>query len=162
MLTIEQLYDLNHTLAADYLRQFTYPWEALAGIKAEILRIGAALDPAEYTEISEHVWVHKTATGCADGVSGCALHHRRADGSAALRVHPRQCAGRGRLRGRQLCGAEERDSFRPCADAALQLRRRQHPRLLQPHGGGVDYQQREERQDAGDGSRAQAKAWQPA
>ena len=33
MLTIEQLYDLNHTLAADYLRQFTYPWEALAGIK---------------------------------------------------------------------------------------------------------------------------------
>lgn len=59
MLTIEQLYDLNHTLAADYLRQFTYPWEALVGIKAEILRIGAALDPAEYTEISEHVWVHK-------------------------------------------------------------------------------------------------------
>ena len=49
-------------LAADYLRQFTYPWEALAGIKAEILRIGAALDPAEYTEVSEHVWVHKTAT----------------------------------------------------------------------------------------------------
>ena len=51
MLTIEQLYDLNHTLATDYLRQFTYPWEALAGIKAEILRIGAALDPAEYTEV---------------------------------------------------------------------------------------------------------------
>ena len=49
MLTIEQLYDLNHTLAADYLRQFTYPWEALAGIKAEILRIGAALDSAGKT-----------------------------------------------------------------------------------------------------------------
>lgn len=84
MLTIEQLYDLNHTLAADYLRQFTYPWEALAGIKAEILRIGAALDPAEYTEVSEHVWVHKTATVAPDGVSGCALHHRRADGSAGI------------------------------------------------------------------------------
>ncbi len=111
MLTIEQLYDLNHTLAADYLRQFTYPWEALAGIKAEILRIGAALDPAEYTEVSEHVWVHKTADGCADRVSGCALHHRRADGSAALRVHPRQRAGGGRLCGRQLCGAEERHLF---------------------------------------------------
>ena len=62
MLTIEQLYDLNHTLAADYLRQFTYPWEALAGIKAEILRIGAALAPAEYTEISEHVWVHPASS----------------------------------------------------------------------------------------------------
>ena len=62
MLKTEQLYDLSHTMAADYLRQFSYPWEALAGIKAEILRLGATLDPAEYTEVSEHVWVHKTAT----------------------------------------------------------------------------------------------------
>ncbi len=31
MLTIEQLYDLNHTLAADYMRQFSYPWEVLVG-----------------------------------------------------------------------------------------------------------------------------------
>ena len=31
-LTISDLYDLDHTLAASYLRQFTYPWEALAGI----------------------------------------------------------------------------------------------------------------------------------
>ena len=30
-LTISDLYDLDHTLAANYLRQFTYPWEALAG-----------------------------------------------------------------------------------------------------------------------------------
>ena len=43
MLTIEQLYDLNHTLAADYLRQFTYPWEALAGISDLILEIGKQL-----------------------------------------------------------------------------------------------------------------------
>ena len=62
MLTITELFDLNHTIAADYLRGFTYPWEALAGLKAEIIRLGAALDPAEYTEISEHVWVHRTAT----------------------------------------------------------------------------------------------------
>ena len=25
-LTIPDLYDLDHTLAGDYLRQFTYPW----------------------------------------------------------------------------------------------------------------------------------------
>lgn len=62
MMTIEQLYDLEHTLAADYLRQFTYPWEALAGLKAEIIRLGEALDKAEYNEVSEQVWVHKTAT----------------------------------------------------------------------------------------------------
>ena len=45
-LTIPDLYDLDHTLAADYLKQFTYPWEALAGIKDLILELGAAL-PAE-------------------------------------------------------------------------------------------------------------------
>ena len=29
---IVDLYDLSHTQAADFLRQFTYPWEALAHI----------------------------------------------------------------------------------------------------------------------------------
>ena len=38
---ITDLYDLTHTLAADYLSGFTYPWEALAGIKDLILEIGA-------------------------------------------------------------------------------------------------------------------------
>ena len=54
------MYDLDHTLAKDYLSQFTYPWEALKGIKDLILSIGPTLSD-EYEEISEHVWVHKTA-----------------------------------------------------------------------------------------------------
>ena len=62
MYTIKDLYDLDHTLAKDYLLGFTYPWEALAGIKDMILDLGKTLDPAEYDEISEHVWVHKSAT----------------------------------------------------------------------------------------------------
>lgn len=62
MLTICDLFDLSHSIAGDYLRQFTYPWEALSGIKAEIIRLGEALPKDEYTEIGEHVWVHKTAT----------------------------------------------------------------------------------------------------
>ncbi len=61
MYKIIDLYDLDHTLAADYLRQFTYPWEALKGIKDLILALGPALDPEEYSEVSEHVWVHRTA-----------------------------------------------------------------------------------------------------
>ena len=61
MYTINDLYDLDHTMAAEYLAQFTYPWEALKGIKDLILEIGSKLDAEEYTEVSEHVWVHKTA-----------------------------------------------------------------------------------------------------
>ena len=61
MYTIESLYDLSHTLSADYLRQFTYPWEALKGIKELILSLGPTLGK-EYTEVSPQVWVHNTAT----------------------------------------------------------------------------------------------------
>ena len=43
MLTVNELYDLSHSLAGDYLKQFTYPWEALAGISELILEIGKQL-----------------------------------------------------------------------------------------------------------------------
>ena len=61
MYTIKDLYDLDHTLAKDYLSQFTYPWEALKGIKDFILELGPTLGD-DYTEVTENVWVHKTAT----------------------------------------------------------------------------------------------------
>ena len=61
MYTIKDMYDLDHTLAADYLSQFTYPWEALGGIKNMILELGSRLDPDEYDQVQENVWVHKTA-----------------------------------------------------------------------------------------------------
>ena len=60
MVTIQELFDLDHTLAKDYLSRFTYPWEALAGIKDFILALGPTLGE-EYEEVGEHVWVHKTA-----------------------------------------------------------------------------------------------------
>ena len=62
MYTINDLYSLEHTLAAAYLKGFTYPWEALGGIKEEIIRLGQSLDPMDYIEVSPQVWVHKTAT----------------------------------------------------------------------------------------------------
>lgn len=60
MLTISDLYDLDHTLAGEYLKGFTYPWEALKGIKELIVSLGSNLGD-DYEEISEQVWVHKTA-----------------------------------------------------------------------------------------------------
>lgn len=61
MYTINDLYDLDHTLAGEYLSRYTYPWEALKGIKEFILTLGPTLDPAEYTEVLPQVWVHRTA-----------------------------------------------------------------------------------------------------
>ena len=60
MVTVKELYDLEHTLAGEYLAAFTYPWEALKGIKDLILSLGEKLGE-DYEEVQEHVWVHKTA-----------------------------------------------------------------------------------------------------
>ncbi|MBQ3383944.1 MAG: UDP-N-acetylglucosamine pyrophosphorylase [Erysipelotrichaceae bacterium] len=61
MYSIKDMYDLDHTLAKEYLEGFIYPWEALKGIKDLIIKLGKELDKEEYDEVSENVWVHKTA-----------------------------------------------------------------------------------------------------
>lgn len=60
MYKIKDLYDLNHTLAKEYLSHYEYPWQALKGIKELIIELGQTLGD-EYQEISEHVWIHKDA-----------------------------------------------------------------------------------------------------
>lgn len=60
MVTIQELYDLEHTQAKSYLAQFTYPWEALKGIKDFIVQLGSTLGD-DYQEVSPQVWVHRTA-----------------------------------------------------------------------------------------------------
>ena len=60
MIKTMELYDLNHTLAGEYLKKFEYPWQALSGIKELILELGSKLGD-EFTQVSPDVWVHKTA-----------------------------------------------------------------------------------------------------
>lgn len=68
---ILNLYNLEETIACDYLKQFEYPWEALAGISDYIIALGKTLDLNEYNNISENIWIHKTAkvaaTACFNG-----------------------------------------------------------------------------------------------
>ena len=61
MYLINELYDLTHTLADRYLEGFTYPWEALKGIKEMIVSLGRSLDSSQYTQTAPDVWVHNTA-----------------------------------------------------------------------------------------------------
>lgn len=61
MYQISELYDLCHTLAGPYLEQFTYPWEALKGLKDFILTLGPTLDAAFYNQPAPNVWVAKSA-----------------------------------------------------------------------------------------------------
>ena len=61
LLEISGLYELSHTRAKGYLEGFTYPWEALSGIREMILSVGAQLSAEDFHEVSPQVWVHKTA-----------------------------------------------------------------------------------------------------
>ncbi len=58
---IINLYDLSHSKAGVYLSSYSYPWEALDGIKELIISLGKALDKSEYDEVSENVWISRSA-----------------------------------------------------------------------------------------------------
>ena len=60
MIRIQELFDLDHTLAKEYLSEFTYPWEALAGIGDLIRQLGSSLGD-DYIQRQPSVWVHRTA-----------------------------------------------------------------------------------------------------
>lgn len=60
-LKINDLYDLTKSLAGDYLKDFTYPWEAIAGIGDLIIKLGESLPADKYEKRGEHVWVAKSA-----------------------------------------------------------------------------------------------------
>lgn len=60
MYKMNDLYDLEHTLAKDYLSNYEYPWLALKGIKDFIIELGQSLGD-DYQEVKEHVWIHQDA-----------------------------------------------------------------------------------------------------
>ena len=60
MYTIQELFNLRHTMAAAYLAVFSYPWQALAGISDLIRQLGSELG-SDYEQRAPEVWVHKTA-----------------------------------------------------------------------------------------------------
>ncbi len=60
-LTIGKLFDLNETVAGDYLGGFVYPWEALSGIGELILSIGKNLSEDKYEKRGDDIWIAKSA-----------------------------------------------------------------------------------------------------
>lgn len=75
---IELLYDLSHSLSGEYLKKYTYPWEALGSISDMIIEIGNSLDKNEYTMIGENVWVANDAVVAKSAAIGapCIIGHK--------------------------------------------------------------------------------------
>ena len=77
MIEIEELLDLEHSIAAPLFAGKTWPWEVLDGIKAFILELGETLDPAEFDHPAEGVWIAKDATVFPSAYIGapCIIDH---------------------------------------------------------------------------------------
>lgn len=61
MYKIEDLLDLEHTIAAKLFEGKEYAWEVLPNIKAFILELGPTLPESEFDHPAEDVWIAKDA-----------------------------------------------------------------------------------------------------
>ena len=70
-ITIENMYDLKETIAADLFTEAEYPWEVLPRIHDFILELGKRLPEEIYEKRGEDIWVAKNAkvapTACLNG-----------------------------------------------------------------------------------------------
>ena len=58
---IENLYNLDETIAKDIFAEATYPWEVLPKIEEFIINLGKQLDKNEYEEKEGKIWIAKSA-----------------------------------------------------------------------------------------------------
>ena len=62
MYTINDLFDLEHTIAKDIFVGKQYPWEVLPDIGDFILKLGNTLSLDEFDHPADNVWIAKDAT----------------------------------------------------------------------------------------------------
>lgn len=59
---IENLFDLNETIAAELFDGAVYPWEVLSRISGFILELGEKLDNSRFERRGSNIWVAKSAS----------------------------------------------------------------------------------------------------
>lgn len=58
---ISDLYSLEESIAGEYMKEYTYPWEVLKDIKDIIKKIGPSLPKEKYDYMGDDVWIAKSA-----------------------------------------------------------------------------------------------------
>lgn len=74
---INDLYDLDKTIAKEIFKDVVYPWEVLNKVKNFILELGESLPLEEYEHPQEDVWISKSATVFPSAYIGgpCIIDH---------------------------------------------------------------------------------------
>lgn len=86
--TISNMLDLNETIAAELFEGKTYPWEVLPEIGDFIIKLGKTLDPSEYEEKGENVWIARSATVAPDCKYHRTGYHWQRRRGAPLCIYP--------------------------------------------------------------------------
>ena len=60
-LKVNELFDLQETIAKDIFKGVMYPWEVLPKISAFIKELGKTLPMEEYDKVGEDIWIAKSA-----------------------------------------------------------------------------------------------------
>lgn len=58
---VENLYNLDETIAKDIFEGVTYPWEVLPKLEEFIINLGKSLSKDEYEQKGENIWIAKSA-----------------------------------------------------------------------------------------------------
>lgn len=58
---VENLYNLDETIAKDIFEGVTYPWEVLPKLEEFIINLGKTLSKDEYEQKGENIWIAKSA-----------------------------------------------------------------------------------------------------
>ena len=82
-LRITSLYNLNETIASDFMKQARYPWQLLSHINIGIMELGGTLSVDEFDQVASDIWIAKTATVAPTAViegpciidAGTEIHH---------------------------------------------------------------------------------------
>ena len=61
LIKTQNLFDLDKTIAKDYLLGYEIPWQALGGISEYIIKLGKTLPRETFDEKNENVWIAKSA-----------------------------------------------------------------------------------------------------
>lgn len=73
MLRIENILDLEQTIAKSFFDGLTYPWEVFERLDEKIIALGKSLPEDRFEERAPHVWIAKSATVAPTAYLGAPL-----------------------------------------------------------------------------------------
>ena len=97
---IKNLFDLSQTIAHTLFASYTYPWEVLPHIGAYIKTLGPTLDPEEYIQTGDAIWIHRAAAVAPSAsISGPTIICQGADIRPGAYIRANALVGRGAVAG---------------------------------------------------------------